>query len=499
MSTPGRGVGTAHNELESAYRRVLRRFPAAYRADWEDEMVGVLLASAAPGQQRPHRADLADLVRAGIRAWLRHLAALARRDLALVSGVLALLAALTVALLPARPGPAAEAAPTIPGRFADYFGSTGDVSDSPPGRAVALYRHAEDAAFQPLVVGADTDAYRRLDLALSRRTGAESDGEPAPALLSPDGTRVIVGQGLSSRPELVVQELRTGRTRTYRVGAAGGALPLAWSPDGDRIAFVATADQDPATYRTRTPTTGALGLLELPSGRVAGLPGNPHVAAAAFAPGGTELAVQDRPGPGSPGPPAQPQPAGASRLRVVALDGSTVRPVPLPDGEQLAGPAAWSPDGRLLAVTSPQPGAYTRFVAASGGGAAPAPLAHENWGTHHVIGWAAPDRVVVARTGPAETSIVGTGLNGGPTRQLSAIPHGLGHPVSQVQVATALLPTLDIRAPGAPDRGRWPTHWRVGAALGVSLLVFGAGHLLTTRRRVGAATTPGVTAERPAG
>lgn len=475
-----RRVSAPHRRLEASYRRVLRLFPTRYRTAWADEMLGVLLATAAPGQRRPHPADLADLVVACLRAWLADLAGRVRRDLPLAIGAVALLVSLTVALLPTGTATAdAGTAPAVPDRFAGYFGATGDVSDSPPGRAVALYQHADDSPYQPLVVGADTDSYRRLDLALDRRTGVEPTGEPAPALLAPDGGRVAVGQGLSRRPALVVQDLLTGRTTTYPVGAAGGVLPLAWSATGDRIAYAATPDESPVTYRTRTPTAGRLGLLDLASGRAVELPGNSRVAAAAFAPDGTQLAVQDAAGPDGVGPDG----GGVAGLRIVALDGSTVGPVPAAGGERLAGPAAWSPDGRLLAVTSPRPGAYTRFVRPGGApGSTPAPLTHEGWGTHHVLGWAGPDRVVVARDRQSATTIVQAPLHGGPGRQLSTIPHGAGYPVAGLQLATALLPELRVRPAAAPDRGRWPTWWRVGIALGVTGSSFAAAYLLASRR-----------------
>ena len=47
------------------------------------------------------------------------------------------------------------------------------------------------AAAVPPVVGAVGDSYRRVDVA-EERAGSETQGDPAPMLLSPDGTRVAV-------------------------------------------------------------------------------------------------------------------------------------------------------------------------------------------------------------------------------------------------------------------------------------------------------------------
>ncbi len=55
--------------LERRYRQLMRVYPSAYRRTREDEIVGVLLACAAPGQTRPTAAERWDVVRGGLRAW----------------------------------------------------------------------------------------------------------------------------------------------------------------------------------------------------------------------------------------------------------------------------------------------------------------------------------------------------------------------------------------------------------------------------------------------
>ncbi|HEX6469257.1 MAG TPA: hypothetical protein VF069_09195 [Streptosporangiaceae bacterium] len=53
-------------ELESRYRRLLRWYPPRHRHDHEEEMLGVLLQSARPGQARPSPRDAADIAWGGV-------------------------------------------------------------------------------------------------------------------------------------------------------------------------------------------------------------------------------------------------------------------------------------------------------------------------------------------------------------------------------------------------------------------------------------------------
>src|SRR3954469_24344819 len=57
--------------LEDSYRRLLRSYPAYHRHAHEDEMLGVLLSAAAPGQTRPAVHDALDLALGGLGVRLR--------------------------------------------------------------------------------------------------------------------------------------------------------------------------------------------------------------------------------------------------------------------------------------------------------------------------------------------------------------------------------------------------------------------------------------------
>lgn len=60
--------------LERHYRRLLACYPAAHRAEHEEEMLDVLLSAARPGQTRPSPADAADLLLGAARIHLRRAA-----------------------------------------------------------------------------------------------------------------------------------------------------------------------------------------------------------------------------------------------------------------------------------------------------------------------------------------------------------------------------------------------------------------------------------------
>jgi hypothetical protein len=63
--------GAPHAELEQRYRWLLRLYPREFRARHTDEMIGVLMASAADDQDRPARGDVSDIVRGSLLARLR--------------------------------------------------------------------------------------------------------------------------------------------------------------------------------------------------------------------------------------------------------------------------------------------------------------------------------------------------------------------------------------------------------------------------------------------
>ena len=61
-------------DLEGGYRRLMAAYPQGYRHEYEDEMVGVLLSAATPGQRRPGVRERADLIANALAVRLRGVA-----------------------------------------------------------------------------------------------------------------------------------------------------------------------------------------------------------------------------------------------------------------------------------------------------------------------------------------------------------------------------------------------------------------------------------------
>jgi hypothetical protein len=383
------------------------------------------------------------------------------------------LSGLVMALLPGEPGfPAQQdrGAPTIPNRVAEYSHLTGNVSSSPPGRGIALFQFGFGVEFldfpQAVVVSADGDVYRRVDVA-EDAAGRQSQGDPGPMLLSPDGIRVAVGNYDTDRPAVAVVDLASGRVDRHAVPAGRAVLPVAWSPDGRRVTYLGTPE--PWNPHLGAPIAGDVGVLEPETGRATALPGGSEVLTVAFGPDGTELAVQHADG----------------RLEVLPLDGEGGgRDLHVSPGHRLAGPAAWSPDGALLAIR--RTGGSVGFVDATAGlGNTPDPLDQRVVSPGHVLGWTAPHRVAVLVADPVgdpdpdQHRVIDVPLDGGDPRRLSAVPtSGGGYGVGQFQLASGLLPDLQVREAGDVDRGRWPLWLRLAAALGAGAVAAGVAGLV---------------------
>jgi len=211
-----------------------------------------------------------------------------------LSGVIGLGAAALVVVLTAAGAttPAGPGEVAVPDQLASYSHVTGSVSASAPGRATALFQHGFGVELldlpQAVVLGADGDSYRRVDAA-EDRAGAETQGDPAPMLLSPDGTKVAVGDHDTGNPDVVVVDLLTGTTTTHPLPTGRSVIPVAWSRDGRTLAhLLSPAPTDPYSGGR---ITGQVGLLDLTDDTALVLPED-EATAAAFSPDGSELAVE---------------------------------------------------------------------------------------------------------------------------------------------------------------------------------------------------------------
>lgn len=113
------------------------------------------------------------------------------------------------------------------------------------------------------MVGADGDAYRRLDVA-EDRAGPESQGDPAPMLLSPDGSLVAFGDWDADEPDLALLDLDTGKVEVHPVPGGHSVLPLAWSPDSHLVSYLSAAE--PTNPYSGRAVRGDVGVLEPATG-----------------------------------------------------------------------------------------------------------------------------------------------------------------------------------------------------------------------------------------
>lgn len=332
-----------------------------------------------------------------------------------------------------------------------------------------------------------------------RPATAGSHGDPAVMRLSPDGTRVAIGDWDTTAPDVIVIDLTTGDAVTYPVPGGRSAVPLAWAPDSRRLAYLTTAE--PVNPYSGRAVSGDLGLLDVTTGTAELVPGQDGARAAAFSPDGRELAVHritpdDGSLSGQDGIPRM----GGGTVEVLTAGGTVDRRLAMPAHHFLHGPDAWSPDGALLATavqwlpacehlatdtrewgdcfndyTGPEDGIV--FLDATGGDAAvPAPVPPDVVGWDGLLGWTG-DREVLVLDAPEDPEsaeddlfwLTAVPLEGGEPRRLSGVPGGGNYGVGGFQVASALLPDIELRDnAGAVDRGLWPTWLRVLVALGAA-------------------------------
>jgi len=394
-------------------------------------------------------------------------AALAGVAVAAIVAVVALMPGVWSTGLPV----AASDRPSLPEQFPPYSFAQGTL-DGPFGRAIALYTNGtghEDWTFsQVIVAGADRNSYRRVPLPKY----PNNMGNVA-ALLSPDGTKVVAGD---PHGVITVIDLMMGGSRRYPTGYSIRTAPLAVSPDGGRVAFVAFAEHV---------QEGTLYLLDLGSGEVSPALGT-MVEHVAFSPDGA-LAYQM-----------------GRTIHIRDRDGAAERQIMLAsEAVLLAGPHAWTPDGRFLLTIVTGPGRLDGniiysgdrtyvFVAADGSGS-PVPqaipgndLMPMSWGPP-ILGWRSPTTMLVSTgdvDGTTSNLIVEVDISGSGHRVISRFRVGPRDDlaVGDVQLATGLLAGATMRSGAGPDRGPWPT-WAVVtlalcfAPMAVTVLV---GHL---RRR----------------
>ncbi|GIG91421.1 hypothetical protein [Plantactinospora endophytica] len=395
------------------------------------------------------------------------------RPVLVAAAVVVLLLAAGLVRLPAAPTAPAAGPATLPRVFAGHSYLTATASDAPAGPAIAIYGYGQgDLPFQTpqlIAVGADGRTYREIDIASKRGRPVDAPllkSPAAPALLSPDGGRVAVADARGPVHDVAIVDLTTGRTRNHPVPAGSAVQLLAWSPDSTRLAYAvapyrADSHGDP---RVALAADGELTLLDLATGVTSTVAGQRGVLDAAFSPDGRTLAVQ----------------VGTELRLLLASGGSTI--VPLPDGHRLGGPAAWSPDGRRLAlvrVAAGSPSWATGYWSPDGLAVLDLPTGVStplDTDATTILGWRGADLLATNRD--TIVSVPPTGS----ARVLARLQPGNDHWIDTVQLATARTENFQVRDAGV-DRGPWPWWLRV-LTLGLLLLAGGAVLMALRRRRV---------------
>ncbi|GAA0317854.1 WD40 repeat domain-containing protein [Kineococcus aurantiacus] len=361
---------------------------------------------------------------------------------------------LAFAALPSHRRAAARA--TVPQELPGPSRMTAALATNPVGRALVLYRQGTGPMVGDLprtvVVGDDGGTVRRLTTGTVTTRPPARAARPVPVSLSPDGRTVAVGtrRTTTGGSEVALVDVGTGQTREHVVPGAPGVVPLAWSPDSRRLAYVG------ADATTADPA-GPLFVFDVGTRRATAVPGAGDVAAAAFSPDGSRLALQA---------------PGADVLRVVDPATGAGDDLPVPAGETLSGGAAWSPDGQLIAVSDA--GRRLDFVPTAPGRSAPPPVT----GRGDVLGWLSGDVVVhEAATGgvsggePGLVRVERTDVRTSASSSFFAVPTGAGgYAVSDLSLATALLPRAVPVASVDVDRGPWPLPLRITLVVGAALL-----------------------------
>jgi dipeptidyl aminopeptidase/acylaminoacyl peptidase len=391
------------------------------------------------------------------------------------AAVVAVLAMVTAgpALLagPERP-PTGDAGqrPVLPDRLAGVSLLTAPVSEAPSGPAILAYGQGSTGprwlrAGQTIVLGVDGRTYRRVDLA-ERRGGPAEWGtwQDAAVVLSPDGGRLAVGS-IGAVDSVAVVDLRTGAEREYRLGTPGRVEVLAWSPDGGRLGFLLDPGRaGPAGaggFRVLDLATGAVSPVSLPKEP---LPAQTGAAAAmAFAPDGRRLALQAD---------AFAQDRDLQSIWVVDPAGPPPRRLPAAFGVRLTGGAAWSPDGRWLAVgdnaaSGKRAGAVAFLDPAGGGAAAPDPVTIPR-SSVTAIGWRSATSLLLTEESASDEPTLYEVELGGQPREVSHTPGGrLGTTNTyRIGAATALLPAVEVHPAAEASRGPSPWWWRLTVAFG---------------------------------
>lgn len=383
----------------------------------------------------------------------------ARRWPLLAAAVAVLAVAVVPGLLDRGPGGVTGAGvdrgATLPRELPGLSLLTAKVSQSPPGRAIAVFRQGawgtRWGTTQVVVLGADGRTYRRLDVAEERgHRAADSEWSAAPTLLAPDGLSVAVADPTRVTSTIDVVDLTTGESRPYALDPPAAARPLAWSPAGRSLIYAVLDGPSEDGYGP-----ARLAMLDIDTGRsrpVGALLADGATAAVITADNRSLVVAGDGP---------------ACRMRLLDLTGAEL-PRDLPAGDGCGGHLARADDtdpGRIVVEEQADNGAKTaRFldvVDPDAGVPGPVDIGAESW----LVGWRPGGVLVTTPEGLVEVSTDGT-----PPQVLTRFSETGTSAVYDWQVAANLVPGAVADGTGV-DRGPWPWWWRISLTVVLVLIL----------------------------
>ena len=388
----------------------------------------------------------------------------------------------------------------MPDLIAGFVRSRPSAETSPPGPTLLTFQSgalavSDASESQQVLMGADGITFRKLD---------GVDVHTRGVFLAPNGRAVLLTEQNEVTTSIVHVDLVTGARHEFPLPAPQYVVIHAWSPDGRYVAF---GESDSNEIRAESAqadvvASGTFVLLDLVTGAQKPLPQVGPIAAAAFSPDSTRLAVQSADSRRLDCP----QVCKPYRFKafVIDLHGTVLNDLTAPAGDLGIVPhAAWSPDGRWIAMNrwvgfDHGPGEvgppYEQIAAvdATGGSAVRGPFTVYD---KVVLGWRDPDHLLVAVLGnQASTTglIEETSLADGTSAQVAAfdtpgscINFILGDNCLTLapMAATNLLPQVHILPAATLSHDNTTLRWAITGAV---VLVGALWPWLSLRRRGGA-------------
>ncbi|PRY67304.1 hypothetical protein B0I08_107200 [Glaciihabitans tibetensis] len=350
------------------------------------------------------------------------------------------------------------AEPIFPSTVAAYDWWTSGLSASEMDAAIAMYRNGVGVEFfdapQAVVLASDGSTYRRLGVS-EELTIADDQGDPAPSVLSPDGTFVVVGNA-GGGSEVTVATLRDNSQRSLDIGNGRAAVPVSIRADGKQVLLLVSTGSlsryTDYTFRLH----GALVSLNLDTGAVREYATLTDVNSAALSPDGARIVAD----------------TGDGIVLVDVADGSAqLLDVPVIDAPYIDGDA-WSPNGQRLAFLS---GNELHIVAVSE--AQPVhraiPLTGIEFGT--AIGWRDDTSVLLHTSDDPEgnrSSFSWVDTESGDTERFSEYtPNFTGAALGSADFARDLVSVMVV-ADRPADRGFLPLGVNSALALALGFVVW---------------------------